>query len=71
MVTNLSYSLGQSVNDFIDQQDCSVKYASFDKALNVIQQKGQGALMAKMDISSAFRLLPIAPEDFCLLCFKF
>lgn len=71
MITNLSHPFGESVNDYIDQQFCSVNYSSFDDAINIIQTKGQGALMAKMDISSAFRLLPISPREFCLLGFKF
>ncbi|XP_061185481.1 uncharacterized protein LOC133193533 [Saccostrea echinata] len=37
----------------------------------MISQLGKGALLGKMDIKSAFRLLPIKPNDFCLLGFKF
>lgn len=71
MISNLSYPVGNSINDHIDQQYCSVSYSTFDQALSLIQEMGEGALMAKMDISSAFRLLPVCPEDFCLLGFKF
>lgn len=45
-------------------------YSTFDDALQVISAKSEGALMAKMDVSNAFRLLPICPKDFCLLGFK-
>ena len=70
MITNLSYPIGDSVNDYIDSELCSVNYSTFDDALKVISAKGEGALMAKMDVSNAFRLLPICPQDFCLLGFK-
>lgn len=71
MITKLTYPFGESVNDYIDRQFCSVNYFSFDNAINVIQTKEQKALMAKMHISSDFRRLPISPRDFCPLNFKF
>ena len=38
--------------------------------MKVVAELGKGALMAKADIESAFRLLPIHPEDFCLIGMK-
>lgn len=70
MITNLSYPIGESVNNYIDPNICSGKYHTFDDAVSLIASIGEGALLAKMDISSAFRLLPVCPEDFCLLGFK-
>ena len=67
LITNLSSPLGDSVNSHIDHNLCSVSYASFDQAIEMIQNLGQGALLRKMDLSNAFRLLPIHPSDFCLL----
>jgi hypothetical protein len=49
----------------------SVEYTSFDKVLNTISGIGQGAVLACMDINSAFRLLILSPEDFELFGFKF
>jgi hypothetical protein len=49
----------------------SVEYTSFDKVLNTISGIGQGAVLARMDINSAFRLLILSPEDFKLFGFKF
>lgn len=37
----------------------------------MVQNLGANAQLGKMDISNAFRLLPIRPEDFSLLGFKF
>ena len=36
----------------------------------MIAGAGSGALLAKADIKSAFRLIPIHPDDFCLLGIK-
>lgn len=71
LIHHLSYPKGSSVNDAIAPELCSVRYASMDHALSIIRSCGPGALMAKCDIQSAFRLLPVHPEDFCLLGFKF
>lgn len=48
-----------------------VRYTSLEDAVAILRSCGPGALMAKADIQSAFRLLPIYPDDFCLLgiCF--
>lgn len=70
LITHLSYPSGSSVNDGIDPAFASVKYSSFDNAVNMIKKLGKGALIGKMDIKSAFRLLPIYPGDFSLLGIK-
>lgn len=57
MITNLSAPAGRSVNDFIDPKACSVNYKSSDKALQMTQHLGPNALLRKMDISNAYRLL--------------
>ncbi|XP_077778980.1 uncharacterized protein LOC144326307 [Podarcis muralis] len=71
MIHNLSYPKGGSVNDAIPQELCTVRYATFDQAVQLIRKFGRGALLAKCDIESAFRLLPVHPEDFRWLGFKF
>lgn len=70
LIHHLSYPEGESVNDFIDQKVCSVQYAKFDDAVSMIQHLGNGALLAKADIKSAFRLLIVSPGDFELLGFR-
>lgn len=70
LITHLSYPYGGSVNDGIDDKLCSVSYTSFDKVSQMVFDLGCGALMAKRDIKSAFRLLPIHPDDFHLLGIK-
>lgn len=70
LITHLSHPAGSSVNDGISEELSSVQYTSFDTVADMIFRLGNGSLMAKRDIKSAFRLLPIAPADFCLLGLK-
>ncbi|KAJ1148816.1 hypothetical protein NDU88_001642 [Pleurodeles waltl] len=71
LIHNLSAPLWSSVNDAIDPQLCSVRYASVDNAEDKVRALGRGALLAKTDIESAFRLLPVHPDDYHLLGFQF
>lgn len=67
LIHHLSHPKGFSVNDGIPKEDASVSYVSFDRAVMLVSQAGSGALMAKSDIESAFRLLPVHPECYHLL----
>ena len=67
LIMHLSFPEGSSVNDGIDKDLCSVKYTSFDKVTDMIFGLGREAKLAKRDIKSAFRLLPVHPSDFHLL----
>ena len=62
--SHLSAPRGSSVNDSIPGKQCTVTYSSFDSAVEIVARLGRGALMGKVDIKSAFRLLPVSPEDF-------
>ena len=68
---HLSHPSGRSINDFIALDRCVVHYASFDTAVDLVMRAGVGAWLAKSDIKSAFRLLPVHPEDYELLGFTF
>ena len=46
-------------------------YSNFDDAVSLVRQLGRGCFMAKCDIDSAFRIIPINPLDYSLLGFKF
>lgn len=50
-----------SVNDLIDKDSCSLTYVKLDDAIRALCQYGKGALMCKVDISDAFKQLPIRP----------
>jgi hypothetical protein len=60
-----------TVNDFIDKQFCTVRYSSVDEAVRMVQNLKPGALLAKIDVKSACRLLKIWPGDFDHLGFTF
>lgn len=69
MIHHLSYPESESINSYIDPTVCSVKYTSFDEAVKLVQNLGQGCKLFKSDIKSAYRLIPIRPSDFELLGF--
>ncbi|XP_052214344.1 uncharacterized protein LOC127833226 [Dreissena polymorpha] len=71
LIHHLSYPAGRSLNDYIDPAKCTVQYTSFDTAVHMIQDLGFKCEMFKMDIKSAFRLLPVEPNDFDQLGFVF
>ena len=70
MIHNLSYPKGASINDSIPPEFSSVKYASVDDAINLIQGQGKGCAMAKTDVRSAFRIVPVHLSDYPLLGFQ-
>ena len=67
LIHHLSYPQGTSVNDFIPDHCSTVKYASVEDATKSIQRLGRGCFMAKTDVKSAFRIIPIHPADYPLL----
>ena len=42
-------------------------YVSVDMAVKLVEQLGRGILLAKVDIRSVYRMLPIHPDDRWLL----
>ncbi|XP_078500441.1 uncharacterized protein LOC144755420 [Lissotriton helveticus] len=71
LIQHLSWPEGASVNDFIGAESASVSYSSVDVAMSLVVKAGPLAQMAKCDIKSAFRLLPVHPEDWSLLGIHF
>ena len=71
LIQHLSYPLDKSVNSGIDPELSTVQYTSFDRVLDMVASLEKNALLAKMDVLSAFRLLIIHPDDFELFGFKF
>lgn len=70
MIHHLSFPHGGSVNDFIPSEFCSVHYASVDDAVRIIKKLGRGCTLAKTDVRSAFRIIPVHPKDYHLLGMK-
>ena len=71
LIFDLSYPRGASINSNIPKEFSSVCYTHFDEVTKMVRRQGQGSYLFKVDIKSAFRLLPIHPDDFALLGMEF
>ena len=67
LICDLSSPHSQSVNDGIAPELCSLQYASVDQAVALASRLGRGSLMAKLDLKSAYRMIPVHLEDQQLL----
>ena len=67
MIMHLSAPTGQSINDHISKEQYSLQYSSVDDAVKILTALGKGALMAKVDLKSAFRVVPVHSTDWDLL----
>ena len=59
LITDL-YPNGLSVNDGINP---ALSYTTVDDVADIVVWLGKGALLAKVDIESAYRLIPVHPDD--------
>ena len=63
LIVDMSLPEGASVNDAIQESLCSLTYVGTKDAAREIVPWGNGALMAKVDIKSAYRNIPVHPDD--------
>ncbi len=63
LITDLSNPEGNSVNDAINPDSCSLSYISVHDVARAALKLGKGALIAKIDVRSAYRLVPICAYD--------
>ncbi|XP_006823663.1 uncharacterized protein LOC102802806, partial [Saccoglossus kowalevskii] len=70
LIYHLSCPSGSSINNGISAELATVQYANIDDAVKIIKDLGPGCFLAKSDIKSAFRIIPVAPHDHCLLGFR-
>ena len=66
-IHHLSFPRGVSINDGISPEHTTVSYSRVDDAIAIIKKMGRGCFLAKTDIKSAFRIIPIRPADYPLL----
>ena len=52
----------ESVNDRISVAASSLSYMSTDDVAKVVAKLGVGSLLGKMDVQSAYRIIPVHPE---------
>jgi len=69
LIHHLSHPHGGSVNSGIDRQFTNISYHTVDQAIQILCQLPIGSYMAKTDIKSAFRIIPIHPSCYHLLGF--
>ena len=69
LIFHLSHPHGDSVNDFIPQEFSTVHYTNIADAINGIKTFDT-CFLAKTDISMAYRNLPLKPQEYHLLGFK-
>ena len=67
MIHHLSAPTGHSINDFISKDEFTLHYSSVDTATQILTKIGKGALLAKADLKSAFRMIPVHRCDWELL----
>lgn len=70
MIVDLSSPDGFSVNDGIDPESYSLQYIKVDDVIKMVAALGQGALIAKFDVLTAFRNIPVHPSVRPLLGMK-
>lgn len=71
LIHDLSWPRGTSVNDGIPRECSSVSYDTVETVVALVREAGRGALIAKCDITDAFRLIPIHPSQYPLLGMTF
>ena len=69
LIHDLSFPKQDSINFFIPREYCSVVYEDYGYFVSMLARMGQGCYIAKADIESAFRIIPISPLDYHLLGF--
>ena len=63
LITDLSFPPTKSVNGSVDHDLCSLSCISVDNVTAIVQRLGTGSLMAKIDIESAHRLIPVHTSE--------
>ena len=67
---DLSSPHGVSVNDDINKQLSSLSYARIDATTQRVLQTGRSTLLSKLDLHSAYRVIPVHSNDRHLLGMK-
>lgn len=67
LIVDLSIPHEASVNDGISREFAFLSYVSVDMIADRVRSLRVGTLMAKLDIQSAFRIVPVHPADRLLL----
>ena len=55
------------MNDFISKEDSTIHYSTIDDAVALLSRFDKGAMMAKVDLKTAFSMAPILASEWELL----
>ena len=67
LILDLSSLAGKSVKDRISVAGSSLSNTLVDDVAKVVVKMGVGALLGRMDVQSAYRIIPVHPEEKWLL----
>ena len=67
LIVDFSSPEGASVNEGIDTARCSLTYCGVEDAAREVMKQGRNTVLAKVDIKSAYRVVPVHPDDRWLL----
>ncbi len=70
LIVDFSHPKGACVNEGIERELCSLSYTSIDEAVRQVISMGRGTQLAKLDLESAYRIIPVQPDDRLLLGVK-
>jgi hypothetical protein len=71
LIVDMSSPEGASINDSIAKERATLSYVSIRDVARDILALGEGTLLAKIDVKSAYRIVPVHPDDRPLLGMKF
>ena len=63
IIMHLSAPVETSINNGINKEEFTLHYSTIDDAVRMINKLGKNTLLAKVDIKSAFRTIPVRQED--------
>ena len=67
VIVDMSRPRGASVNDNLRRGLTHIAFSSVEDAAHLMHYRSPSTLLAKMDVSEAYRLVPIHPEDHIFL----
>ena len=65
LILDLSFPCGHSANDEINKEDFTLTYSKVSDAISLIVKTGRGAVMGKVDIKSAYRIIRKGTRPIC------
>lgn len=66
VIHHLSFPPKTSVNDAINEDSAYLAYVKFEAILQMVLNAGKDCIIIKRDMRDAFRMIPIAPQDYWL-----